>query len=371
MADQQEPQQSHQLDTNDGSITETAMQPSPSITNTCYECLQHVFDYLDLKSLLNVAGTCRKLQTAVATKFEHKFGKKRIVISTGYSNQDKAELDVCGNYIRVSGIKFCLPLLRCFGAQMTDIVVFYSSTYWDTRPKHIHCIDQYISGFCADTLAGLTLRGDGDQELSPGRPFKNVKNLDIYKIFLRNGLSSIGGAFPNLRSLSINSVEYGNSNDSTSALHLPHLEHLSISLSRSENRIERLLQANHQLQSLEITILNSYESVVKVNKLLNMINGMVSLSKFATKMEYSKICCVDANELQRLAQEHPKLVEVHFERYLVFANDVVTFIGQLNALKKFRFQVKDRSQYELLMRKMGNNSGWQIKYQPDIITLSR
>lgn len=30
-----------------------------SITNICYDCIERIFDFLDLESLLNVANTCK------------------------------------------------------------------------------------------------------------------------------------------------------------------------------------------------------------------------------------------------------------------------------------------------------------------------
>lgn len=361
-------------DADDEPTTEAANAPTPNITNTCYDCLEHVFDYLDCKSLLNLAGTCRHLQIAAAARFGQNFGKKRIVVSPGYANQDKAVLNVYGSYIQISGIKFCLPFLRCFGAKFTELAILYSSIYWDTKPKHVHYIDQYVNQYCADTLTSITLRGDGDRRSLAGNlvnRFKNVKMLDIHKLCLNNGLSSVGDLFPNLRSLSINSVEYGNHTDSNAALHLPHLEHLNISLNRPDNRIVQLLQANDQLQSLELLV-ERYEPAFGVNKLLNMIKGMALLSKLVMKMHYLELFDIDTNEVMRLASEHPLLVELHFGRYLLTANDAIKLIGQLTALKKFRFQVKDRSHYERLMGQLGSNSGWaKIEYQPDIITLSR
>lgn len=198
-------------------------------------------------------------------------------------------------------------------------------------------------------------------------PFKNVHKVEISRIYLNNGLSSIGDMFPNLCSLSINSINYGNQNDLSAALHLPYLEHLNISLNHPDNRIEHLLNANHQLRSLEISISDSCE----LNKLLDMIYGMASISKFVMKLQYPKISNVIVNELLRLANEHPFLTEEQFERYLVTANDVIIFIGQLNTLEKFRFQVKDRSHYDRLMGQLGSDGEWKIEYQPDIIILSR
>lgn len=48
-----------------------------AITNIYYDCLEQIFDFLDLESLLNVAGTCKRLQIAAAAKFTDQYGEKR------------------------------------------------------------------------------------------------------------------------------------------------------------------------------------------------------------------------------------------------------------------------------------------------------
>ena len=68
MADQQ--QSNHQfLHENkdnevDSVVTTMATTNRPiakSLTNICYDCLERIFDYLDIESLLNVADTCKCL----------------------------------------------------------------------------------------------------------------------------------------------------------------------------------------------------------------------------------------------------------------------------------------------------------------------
>lgn len=40
-----------------------------SLTTIYYDCLERIFDFLDLKSLLNVADTCKRLRIAAVAKF--------------------------------------------------------------------------------------------------------------------------------------------------------------------------------------------------------------------------------------------------------------------------------------------------------------
>lgn len=64
-----------------------------TITNICYDCLERIFDFSDLKSLLNVADTCKRLQIAAITKFGDKFGKRKFMLDlqTGY---ERAQISI-------------------------------------------------------------------------------------------------------------------------------------------------------------------------------------------------------------------------------------------------------------------------------------
>lgn len=51
-----------------------------TITDICYDCLERIFDLLDIENLMNVAGTCKWLRIQAAQKFGHDFGKKKIFL---------------------------------------------------------------------------------------------------------------------------------------------------------------------------------------------------------------------------------------------------------------------------------------------------
>lgn len=57
-----------------------------SITNIYYDCLEQIFDFLDLESLLNVAGTCKRLQIAAAAKLSDEYGGKPVHFHPFFKN---------------------------------------------------------------------------------------------------------------------------------------------------------------------------------------------------------------------------------------------------------------------------------------------
>lgn len=85
-----------------------------TITNICYDCLERIFDFLDLENLLNVARTCKRLQIAAAAKFSDVYGKKRNFIKVYRYFLNEGINFLNPNLIEVNGLESCLPFLRCF-----------------------------------------------------------------------------------------------------------------------------------------------------------------------------------------------------------------------------------------------------------------
>lgn len=73
-----------------------------TITDICYDCLERIFDFLDLESLLNVAHTCKRLQNAAATKFSGDHGKTPIQLQC--ESPDESEICRDSNLFIVDAI---------------------------------------------------------------------------------------------------------------------------------------------------------------------------------------------------------------------------------------------------------------------------
>lgn len=101
------------LNTNEEPTDAATIATRASITTIYHDCLDRIFDFLDLESLLNVAGTCKRLQIAAAAKFNDEHGKKSVSLSLRNFYGDLAEFDVSSNHIGVGGFKLCLPSLLC------------------------------------------------------------------------------------------------------------------------------------------------------------------------------------------------------------------------------------------------------------------
>lgn len=79
------------LETNNEAIAESqqidgkaedveAADTKPNITTIFYDCLERILEYLDMESLLSVAGTCKRLEIGAANYFGEKFGNSMILV---------------------------------------------------------------------------------------------------------------------------------------------------------------------------------------------------------------------------------------------------------------------------------------------------
>ena len=137
-----------------------------SITNIYYDCLERIFAFLDLENLLNVAQTCKRLQTAAAYNFYDRFGRNRIRFFPFWKNRTfnyrpENIIDVCGQ-------KLSLRFLRCFGGKISKIDQFTECNY----------INQYISKYCANELSSIYFKTIFPK-IAFQCPFKNIEKVVI------------------------------------------------------------------------------------------------------------------------------------------------------------------------------------------------
>lgn len=156
-----EQQQNHQFAVNydheseyqnrDGAEGEANTTAATTITDICNELVDRIFDFLDVQSLLNCAQTCTRLQIAAAEKFGHDFGNDCVDMS--YFPTEKPEVyrmsygQKFGNATRVTGLKYCLKFLRCFGTKISYL-------YLMTKNDEIYdkYVIQYVNQYCAQIV---------------------------------------------------------------------------------------------------------------------------------------------------------------------------------------------------------------------------
>lgn len=338
-----------------------------TITNIYYDCLERIFDFLDLKSLLMVAQTCKRLQIAAAAKFGDLYGKEHIMISTipiyGNKNIEILYNNLSPIQVRVIGLRFGLPFLRCFGSKIQHL---YVRSY--CRNGYV---DQYVNQYCAETVTRL--ESHGQDWFSFTKPFKKVEKLRLCEVRLRNEFPNLVERFPKLRCLEISGV-YKNSGPF--GVFFPQLEQIILTIDgivihetleyqpitgpNARERLTRenaedLLRANPQLSYVEIS---SWELELNMTTLLDMISSNPSISTLRVERK-TMLQGVTMDEMKRLTSEHRSLVDLALMGFKLTCAEVIYFIRQLKSLKKVYIDLKNRFEYDRLLNQMGDE--WQFE----------
>lgn len=339
-----------------------------SITTIYYDCLERILDSLDLDDLLSVAQTCKRLQIAAAANFKDRFGKMAVVLIPKNTINDFKGFRTDESHIYIFEMKFCLPFLRCFGSKILDLHVVHTNTH-----AHYYHVDNYINQYCADTLQSIEYvsRGQEFSDESFRKPFKKVETGIIMYCNLKQ-LPNFVHWFPNLRHLEIDDLSIHNCVPAC----LPSLKHLSIDFTYDfmEECIEDFLHENPQLQSIEFAI--GYNVEIEMAELLNMIRENTSITNLVRYNYDTKngISHVSEEELLRLGSEHPGMVELELHDCLLNGENAIHLFCQMNALKEFRFQIKDKAECDLLVTKLDSN--WEHRIEENdnaqyIVTLKK
>lgn len=367
--DDNEPPAKHQkLDSN----------TATKITDLNGKCLENIMSRLDLSSLLSVAMSNKKLQTAAASTFGSKFGTKTICLQN-VINCCTPRIYTLDDDICVRGLEFCLPFLRIFGSTIADLNVF-DGTYphvlvsKEYQSKFSHHMDRYLNQYCADNVSSLVFYGRPAFSLDNFRkPFRMVRQMRLIDTDVETGLSNFGKWFPSLCHLEMNLVSIDGA--MTAVPTLPLLEHLTLKINNHagddnwewnftvQNAIE-LLRSNRQLRSLDIDM--PKRETITIHRLLDIINHNPSISKLAMsdghQYEYEH---VNVDELSRFVSERPLLEEIDLPRHRFTLDNVCFCIRHLKLLKKFRFQMTYLAEYDQLTQTLSGN--WQVEEQSNQI----
>lgn len=303
------------------------------ITNLNHDCLEKIFDRLFLfNDILNVALSNKSLQVAAASAYKRKFGIKQIDLDP--TDTAAGPIFVRERAMWISGLKSCLQFVRCFGENITDLVMSYGSN------DHLN---QYIQQYCAESLTKISFLGVKSLHVNSfERPFNNVNVVKIEGDYSRNALSHFIDWFPNMRHLILT-----HNTINADAITFPQLVHLEIYSQRQQNCVE-LMRANPQLQTVEL-----HQQTMKMKQSLDIIEFNGSISKLKISYCFRDIC-VTPTDSKRLVRDHPLLVELHLPQHKFEAKAVMILVRQLNALKMFRFKVKSQSVCDEILKQLDN-----------------
>lgn len=337
-----------------------------------YDVLERIFEFLDMESFLNLANTCKRLQIAAAAKFHDDFRKKKIVLE--FSEYGRISyIEELHREIRVVGLSYCLPFLRCFGANCSHLTV---SGLRSTPPIHNDRLDQYINRYCADTLTSIRYveKPSFKLENSP-KPFKCVQDVYIGHLDLGQSLPVIAELFPNLNHLVMYFISI---DENFTAVPFPQLKDLAINEYKNLtiNGLTKLLHANRQLEAFQLQVFNT-NGRMTLTQLSNMIAENPDITKFWVSSRHQVI--VNTNELWRFANERPAMASLDLSRFIIEVDDAILYVRQMQSLKMFVFKLKENNEYDRLVNQLSNEWKHRIIFVEDnpnyslnnVVTLNR
>lgn len=258
------------------------------------------------------------------------------------------------NIIEVTGLKFCLSFLRCFGCKITRTIVIFSSGVEQSKEEYL---DQYIKQYCADTLTGISFADkSGFSNEAFAKPFKNVESVEIACDLTGETWSNFANWFPNMLHLDVNPCYEWDT--ATMKVRFPHLEHLFISVVETDEhneKVMKIIESNPQLQSLHIC--TYFE--MPFNTFLTKIHANTSITKL--RVYETNAYDVETSELERLMAEHPLIVELDLAEHRLTADEAINFIRQMKALKRIVFDVHGRSDCDRIMKELEGE--WKSKVE--------
>ncbi|XP_055308303.1 uncharacterized protein LOC129572383 [Sitodiplosis mosellana] len=224
------------------------------ITDMNLICLEECFEYLQLKDILSVADTTKRLRKAAQGVYLRKYGEKT-TIEYSYN-----QLWLCRTNkpsIKFDDLKTPLQLLRCFGHMIHDMEINFEKSNRGRVQKLLMQLNEY----CAESLIKLTFIGVKKNELNIlTKPFTKIQEVVTKMGFLpENGL--LCKLFPKMEEfgcIAFDEKPIGNINCLT--YHFPHLKRFGIIFTLKAAFMHRpmagqmaeFLRLNPQLEKLSL-----------------------------------------------------------------------------------------------------------------------
>lgn len=339
------------------------------LTNINRDCLEHMFEYLNLCDLLNVADSSKSLRVAAGLVYHRKFRQQTVQLYQMISNLPGHIYNEHGTPY-IGGLRTCLRFVRCFGSHISKLEI----TYCHSSRKDNNYLDRYVNEFCADTLIELNYVRKPTILLDiPKKPFTNVQILRIIDSNLNYSMEEIVGWFPNLRDLRLHLNQIVGSSIEKK---IPHLEHLSLTMDSTKKRtgighknIIRAVSLNPQLRGLYIMELDQeylFKNLLEIASSLNPIR-ITSL----TISDTSVLSPVNREEILDLQKALPLLERLYMNSYLLQPDHVIEFISRAKQLDKFAFNLVEpwEQQFDILNANLGKE--WHFDKSSGHIILTK
>lgn len=199
-----------------------------TLTNINDNCLEHIFKYLDLQSLINIAETNKSLKPSADLAFKRNFGKMTLSrfsydsIRRNWIDKISISIFFSEKMIQIYDFPTYLKCVRYFGHLFTKLIIDY-----DIGPCRA-MVDQYFHDYCVDFVTEVEFNWmlKGEMKICQ-KPFVNVKTVQFSDFHLDHKMSNFNEMFPNMKRLEftrMNTIMVPKCIEN----HFPHLESLTI-----------------------------------------------------------------------------------------------------------------------------------------------
>lgn len=212
------------------------------LTELNNDCLEHIFQFLNVDDLLTIAHTNKQLKPAADLAFARKFYRKKVTtFCFGHRHWYGVK-----NPFEINDLKTALRLLRCFG-HLISIITVHSSI------RRTSIVVSHVNRYCHKTLVEVSFETFGHGFFGTlNNPFENAETVRFNHCNLFGNLENLNKWFPKMRNLRlyVARTEYN-----CTAVRFPQLQELKIKVlyymsNKEWSYIEPIIHKNPQLRRL-------------------------------------------------------------------------------------------------------------------------
>lgn len=310
-------------------------EPTPTkITDVNVDCLERIFEHLDVTALNNVADAHPNFITAARLIFQREHSSKtlRIFHSTHMISLYE-EHETAGHIVNATATSF----LQNFGDLVRKLRLDYSQNVLliDDR-HHWRATERVIFEHCTKTLTSIELincRGNVLEEIC--QPFEKVNKVYVYDITAKSTTTNLSKWFPNTRRLELQCGAVSMPNYAKGEFRvLDKLRLLVLNLfhnyRRDETNIREFLRTNHHITNISI------ESKF-VTWLKSDLDFLSFINKTMTQLQKLRWVHMKLHEVKKPKRIHFKHVEsLELQATGEFPENVSITFDRLKSLKLYQ-----------------------------------
>lgn len=358
-----------------------SLHSNTNITDLTIDCLEEIFEYLDLPDLLNIADSHKRLNKAAAFVYIRRH-RKWVVFKFWPSPPDMV---INKQFILIKDIDTFHRFLRCFSHSISvlEIINFKSNILCCYKGVCIQSF-RYIVEYCAQFLVKLRIRGYCHNIFDIAhKPFTRLVSMSIEYCVLDLNQTLFRKWFPRLRRLNLRNIKIIEYVDTNTKIFFKHWD-LKCAADMREyfQRLDRLIIVGRTLKSYtehHITSFYQLEDLLEdeiSSDPRNVLKKMQENFIRNVHLEYSYSKMYMEIKLLNVTNQLPSLCEINvsvanFNGF--FIEQAIRFMTEYKQLNKCKFTLSKCEANNLLTQ---IHEEWRVlnvdaEAEAHIVTLER